>query len=69
MSAATQSIFTPELAAEVRRRAVTAESNDQLTAAVFDALRQQGTDVDSVPLEDIKRLVVEAVRSARGRCA
>lgn len=60
-------IITNEIRNDILSRSSMATSRDHITKAILDALGKAGVDWRTVPLDEVKVVLVEALRAFKGR--
>ena len=59
-------VITEEIRDDIRFRSLLASSRDDITRAIFDALVEAGADWRTVPLDEVKGVLIEAIRASEG---
>ena len=59
--------ITGKIRDEILARSANASSRDEITRAIFDAIVEVGVDWKTVSPDDVKPVLVEAVRAASGK--
>ncbi len=59
--------ITGKIRDEILARSANASSRDEITRAIFDAIVEVGVNWRTVSPDDVKPVLVEAVRAASGR--
>ena len=59
-------VITEEIRDDILFRSSLASSRDDITMAIFDALVEAGVDWRTVPLDEVKGVLIEAIRASEG---
>ena len=59
-------IITKEIRSEMLAKASIASSSDEVARAIFDAIVEAGVDWRTVPVDEVKSILVAVIRASRG---
>ena len=59
-------VITEEIRGDILFRSSLASSRDDITRVIFDALVEAGVDWRTVPLDEVKGVLIESIRASRG---
>jgi hypothetical protein len=60
-------LITAEIRNEILTRALFAASSDEVTRSIFDVIVEAGVDWRAVSVEEVKPILVDAIRAYSGR--
>ena len=60
-------IITDQVRDDILFRSSMATSRDHITKDIFDVLVEAGVDWSTIPLDEVKVVLVEAIRAFKGR--
>ena len=61
-----QEIITKEIRGEMLAKASIASSSDEVTRSIFDAIVEAGVDWRTVPVDEVKSVLVAVIRASKG---
>jgi hypothetical protein len=62
-----QNTITKEIRREMLAKASIASSRDEVMRAIFDAIVEAGVDWRTVPVDEVKSVLVAVLRASKGR--